>query len=209
LRIVRALDDHSEDVTSNPEHKKFLIAHDAQSDIESAGEIMAYNDILQSIENDSEDSPYWRGFTAITAHQGPLKDHDPGYNGSSYSVQIEWESGKTTCKPLAIIADSNPITCAVYARDKNLLDTPGWKHFKGIAEREQKLLRLFKQAKLRSFRTSIKYKSPLSTSMALRYLRITSEHWNWTVAQAILSGRTLLCWKWNSFGTTILSSTTV
>ena len=37
------------------------------------------------------------------------------------------------------------------------MDTPGWIRFKNIARREKKMIRLIKQAKLRSFRTAPKY----------------------------------------------------
>jgi hypothetical protein len=29
--------------------------------------------------------------------------------------------------PLQIVAKDNPATCAVYAKDNGLLDTPGWR----------------------------------------------------------------------------------
>ena len=47
---------------------------------------------------------------------------------------IEWENGEITTEPLAIIAADDPVTCAIYARDNNLLDLAGWKRFKGIAK---------------------------------------------------------------------------
>lgn len=52
----------------------------------------------------------------------------------------------------------DPVTCAIYARDNNLLDKPGWKHFSRITNRQKKLLRMSKQSKLRSYKHSIKYK---------------------------------------------------
>ena len=51
----------------------------------------------------------------------------------------------------------NPVVCALYARDHGLLDTPGWKHFKKIANRHKKLIRNVNQAKLRSYRSAPKY----------------------------------------------------
>jgi hypothetical protein len=41
--------------------------------------------------------------------------------------------------PRALIAD-DPVSCAIYARENELLDKPGWKSFKHIAKREKKLL---------------------------------------------------------------------
>ena len=70
----------------------------------------------------------------------------------------EWENGEVTSEPLSIFAADDPVSCAVYAKENNLLDTPGWKRFKSLARRDKKLLRIVKQAKLRSFRTMPKYK---------------------------------------------------
>ena len=62
---------------------------------------------------------------------------------------VEWETGEA----LAIIEADDPVTCALYAKRNDLLDTPGWVRFKRIAKREGKLLRMVNQAKLRSYRT--------------------------------------------------------
>ena len=80
------------------------------------------------------------------------------YKGSSYNVRIEWENGEITYEPLDIVGKDDPVTCAIYAREHGLLDKPGWKRFKGIAKREQKMLRQVNQAKLRSYRITPKYK---------------------------------------------------
>ena len=71
---------------------------------------------------------------------------------------IEWESGEITSEPLSVIAADDPVTCAIYASDNNLLEQDGWKRFRGIAKRQKKLLRMVNQAKLRSYRTATRYK---------------------------------------------------
>jgi len=40
-------------------------------------------------------------------------------------VLVEWEDGSTTYEPLATIAVNDPVTVALYAKEKGLLDTPG------------------------------------------------------------------------------------
>ena len=92
------------------------------------------------------------------AHEGPLARNHPNYKGSTYNVMIEWENGEITSEPLSVIAADDPVTCAIYAREQDLLDQEGWKRFKGIAKRDKKLLRMVNQAKLRSYRTAPKYK---------------------------------------------------
>jgi len=61
-------------------------------------------------------------------------------------------------QPLSVIAADDPVTCAIYAKENNLLEQEGWKQFKGIAKHEKKLLRMVNQAKLHSYRTAPKYK---------------------------------------------------
>ena len=120
-------------------------------------EVLSYNDILAYIEKDDDDPVVWK-FKKIVSHQGPLAKAHPHYKGSSYNVRIEWENGECTDEPLSIIAADDPVTCAIYAQENNLLNQPGWKRFKGIAKRHKKMLRMANQAKLRSFRTAPKYK---------------------------------------------------
>ena len=50
------------------------------------------------------------------------------------------------------------MTCAIYAKENNLLDLPGWKRFKSIAKRQKKFTRLVNQAKLRSYNSAPRYK---------------------------------------------------
>jgi len=71
---------------------------------------------------------------------------------------IEWENGEVTSEPLSIVAADDPVTCAIYARENDLLDLDGWKWFKGIAKRNKKSLRMVTQAQLRSYRTALRYK---------------------------------------------------
>jgi hypothetical protein len=56
------------------------------------------------------------------------------YKGSQCNVLIEWESGEITNEPLGVIAADDPVSCAIYARENNLLDQPGWKRFQHIAK---------------------------------------------------------------------------
>ena len=94
----------------------------------------------------------------IASHQGLLNRGYPGYNGSKFNVLVEWETGESTYEPLDVIAADDPVTCAIYAKEKGLLNEPGWQCFKLIATRENRLLRMTNQAKLHSYRCSLKYK---------------------------------------------------
>jgi hypothetical protein len=73
-------------------------------------------------------------------------------------VQVEWENGEITYKSLTTIAADDPVLCAIYARNNDLLNTAGWKRFKRIAKNDKKLLHMANQAKLRSFHTALQFK---------------------------------------------------
>ena len=151
-RIVRAIEDHETSHMNDPDRLKFVCSINN----DQFEEIMSYNDIMEFIEKEEANPTVWK-FRRIVAHEGPLTPDHPSWNGSSYNVMIEWENSEVTSEPLAIIAKDDPVTCALYARDHNLLDTDGWKRFRKIAKRQKKLFRMANQAKLRSFRTAPKY----------------------------------------------------
>ncbi|KAL7570929.1 hypothetical protein ACA910_002562 [Epithemia clementina (nom. ined.)] len=96
-------------------------------------------------------------FRDISAHQGPLLPTDPHYCGSKYNVLVEWETGETTYEPLSVIANDDPITCAVYAKKNGLLDEPEWKHLKQYVKTSKRLIRAAKQSRIKQTCHSIKY----------------------------------------------------
>ena len=126
-------------------------------------EIIAYNELSNIIEDQHEkelhapESATW-SFTALTGHEGPLSTSDNRYKGSLYNVLVHWEDGSETFEPLSVMSKEDPLTCALYAKDHDLLDTPGWKSLKRIASREVKFTRMVKQAKLSQARHGPTYK---------------------------------------------------
>ena len=52
------------------------------------------------------------------------------------------------------MAGDDPVSCAQYALDNNLLDTDGWRIFKKIAKTRKQIKRQIRQAKLRSYKNS-------------------------------------------------------
>ena len=73
------------------------------------------------------------------------------------SSMVEWESGEVTYEPLTLISKDDPITCAVYAKKHDLLDTTGWKHLKRYAKTSKRLIRAVKQSRIRQVRASARY----------------------------------------------------
>ena len=151
-KVARRLKEIDKD---NHEAIKFLIeVGDAEYD-----EILTYNELSDLIERQHEaeakgETNVWT-FKDIIGHQGPLKPSDKRYKGSSYNVLVHWEDGSETYEPLTIVMKDDPVTCARYAMDNDLLDTPGWKSLKRIASREKMFKRMLKQARLKSARRGV------------------------------------------------------
>ena len=78
-------------------------------------------------------------FRAIIGHQGPLLALDRDWKGSKYNVQVEWETGEITFEPLSIIAADDPVTCASYAKENDLLALEGWVDLGALPRRTKSL----------------------------------------------------------------------
>ena len=78
--------------------------------------------------------------------------------GSKHNVLIEWETGERTWEPTSLLdMDDHKVDLAIYAKEKGLLELPGWKHYKKLAKRKKKLDRLINQAELKSYKNAPKY----------------------------------------------------
>ena len=123
---------HDDAIEKDPERIRFRIIYDK----DQVEDILSYNEILEYIEreNNSEDGPLWQ-YRRLVAHQHTPLNH-PDRNGSEYNVQVEWENGEVTSEPLDFLAKDIPVDLAMYAKEQNLLNLPGWKRFKRIAKRE-------------------------------------------------------------------------
>ena len=96
-------------------------------------------------------------FRAIIGHQGPLLASDPDWKGNKYNVQVEWETGEITFEPFSIIASGDPVSCAAYAKENDLLALEGWCRFRNLAKKDKVLARAIKQSKIRQVRRSQTY----------------------------------------------------
>ena len=127
---------------------------------DQAEEIMSYNQLMDYIQKgtDAEEDPdSLFKLRDIVAHQGPLESTDPNHKGSKYNVMVECKSGEVTYEPLTLISKEDPITCAVYAKKHDLLDTTGWKHLKKYAKTSKRLIRAVKQSRIRQVRASARH----------------------------------------------------
>ena len=121
-RIVEMIEDQQYAHLNSKEHTKFRVSVNN----DTYKNIMTYGEVTNFLNKDDEQEVLWK-YKAIIGHQGPLVPTDKDYNGSNYNVQVEWENGEVTFEPLSIIAADDPVSCAIYACDHELLDTPGWK----------------------------------------------------------------------------------
>ena len=94
---------------------------------------------------------------AIIGHQGPSLASDPDWKGSKYNVQVEWVTGEITFEPLSIIAADDPLTCAAYAKENDLLALEGWHRFRNLPKKDKGLAREIKQRKIRQVKRSQTY----------------------------------------------------
>ena len=143
--------DNNSFYTSLPIPSVTNIADDDDPDLDNKqADIKATNDVLDHIEQQHDDmdpeDKLWR-FTSIVSHEGPLTSKSPAYKGSRYNVLVVWEDGSQTYEPLDVVAKDDPVTCAIYARDNDLLDLPGWKRLKLVARNEHRINRFINVSK--------------------------------------------------------------
>ena len=136
--------------------------------------IISYNQVLNYLEKDNQEHDSLYKFSAITNHHGPLKKSDPNFIGSLYNVMVEWETGEITEEPLSFIVQDDPVTCADYAKEHNLLRLPEWNKLKHVAKHQKTLTRAINQTKIRQVRRSATYQFGTS------FQEITSMPWNET-----------------------------
>ena len=72
-------------------------------------------------------------------------------------MMVEWDTGEITEEPLSIIAQDNPVACAAYAKQHNLIHLPEWNKHKHIAKHQKALTRVVNQIKIRQVRRSATY----------------------------------------------------
>ena len=119
-------------------------------------ETISYNQLVNHLEaaanEDNEISDDLYKFRALIGHQGPLKPPDPNWKGCKYNVLIDWETGEKTYEPLSVRAADDPVPCATYAKENDLLHIDGWNRFRNLV-----LTRAVMQFKIRQARRSNKY----------------------------------------------------
>ena len=60
-------------------------------------------------------------------------------------------------KPHSVLQADDPVTCATYAKENDLLCIDGWERFRNLAKRDKAQTRIVMQSKIRQGRRSNKY----------------------------------------------------
>ena len=114
-------------------------------------ELISYNQLVDHLEAASNEdnmiSDDLYKFRAIIGHKGPLKPTDPNWKGCKFNVLVEWETGDKTYEHLSILAADDPVACATYAKENDLLHIDGWKRFRILAKRDKTLTRAVMQSR--------------------------------------------------------------
>ena len=178
--ISEHVNDLCEEQVSREDQLRFKLKIDG----DQLDDLISYNQLMEYLEDKTDTGTLEDGlyrFKCIKDHKGPYTSSDPEYNGSSYNLLIGSETGEQTWEPLSNIIASDPYTCAVYAKEHNLLNTPGWKllHLLGPS-RNQSIDKPGPQESI-----NIDGKSQETMHM----------HYNLIYTMATTSGRKLLIWK--------------
>ena len=134
------ISEHVTDLCQEQVSREDQLGFKLKIDGDQLDDIISYNQLMEYLTGPLEDGLY--RFRCIKDHKGPYTSSDPEYNISSYNLLIEWETGDQTREPLSNIIASDPYTCAIYAKEHNLLNTPGWK----LSKRHSKDNKKWKEA---------------------------------------------------------------
>ena len=186
------ISEHVKDLCQQQVSREDQLRFKLKIDGDQLDDLISYNQLMEYQEDKTDTGPLEDGlyrFKCIKDHKGPYTSSDPEYNGSSYNLLIEWETGEQTWEPLSNIIASDLYTCAVYTKEHNLLITPGWKPLKRHARTARRLIRTLKKSKYRQARASRKYKHGWEVP------RDYAHELQLDIHNATTSGRKLLIWK--------------
>ena len=148
-RITEILNLHKDGVRQDDAFIKFQC--DIGTGTDKYHEILAYNDIVDFIETDESYQGVYK-YNSILGHRNnPKTKH--------LELFIEWDDFSRSWEPFSTpdkkgFFDVDPVTVAAYAREHNLVGTPGWSRpaLRAYIKNDKVLRRRVNQAKLHSFR---------------------------------------------------------
>ena len=110
------ISEHVKDLYQDQVSREDQLRFKLKIDGDQLDDLISYNQLMEYLEDKTDNGPLEDGlyrFKSIKDHKGPYTSSDSEYNGSSYNLLIEWETGEHTWEPLSNIIASDPYTCAV------------------------------------------------------------------------------------------------
>ena len=186
------ISEHVKDLCQQQVSREDQLRFKLMIDGDQLDDLISYNQLMEYLEDKTDTGPLEDGlyrFKCIKDHKGPYTSSDPEYNGSSYNLLIEWETGEQTWEPLSNTIASDPYSCAVYAKEHNLLNTPRWKLLKNMQKQSEDLLGPSRNQSID------KPGSQENINMDGKSQETMHMHYNLIYTMATTSGRKLLIWK--------------
>ena len=98
-RIRDMISEHANDVCQEQVSREDQLRFQLNIDGDQLDDLISYNQLMEYLEDTTDTGPLEDGlyrFKCIKDHKGPYTSSDPEYNGSSYNLLIEWETGEQT-----------------------------------------------------------------------------------------------------------------
>ena len=128
------LSEHVNDLCQEQVSREDQLRFKLKIDGDQLDDLISYKQLMEYLEDKTDTGPLEYGlyrFKCIKDHKGLYTSSDPEYNGGSYNLLIEGDPGEQTWEPY---------TCAVFAKEHNLLNTPGGKLLKKHARIARRLI---------------------------------------------------------------------
>jgi hypothetical protein len=111
--------------------------------------------VLGEVTETNELTTHGETMSVPQLHPSDLLGQTPLVKEHTHGCTDKWETGIVIADPLTMIIADDPVMCAIYPEDKDLLSKAGWKQSKGMVKEGKKMLQQVHQAKLRSFRLAL------------------------------------------------------
>ena len=90
----------------------------------------------------------------VTRKVVEISDHENGHRAENSNFILDIGIGEDTFEPFPVIAADDPVTCAAYAKQHDLLASEGWCRLRNLSRKDKVLTRAIKQSKIRQVRRS-------------------------------------------------------
>jgi len=96
-------------------------------------DLLLYNNLINKYERSKEENADFYIFKQILDHK---------FEQGKWKLLILWENDERTWEEYKSIKETDPITLAKYAHNKNMINTPGWKWCKRYSKNPRKFINL-------------------------------------------------------------------